>query len=190
MKKLILWFANCIWWPFWSNIRWNSECKLEAQVEEAHLVKNLTEIKTLVKTLYTNFNWTADGADQLGDSICPPAYNYKRWQESVLKDDCDGFHSLVYHCLSASNIECYLLSVTHLKGGHCVLLFKYNGKWYVNDYTRVHKGFATAAEAIADYNTTYIKSYEQGKQKYLYNAIVSFDYKAHKFRTVKLKNLK
>lgn len=190
MRKLILWFANCVWWPFWSNLRWKKERELNVPVEEVHLVQYLTEIKTLVKVLYNNFSWTADGADQLGDSICPPAYNYKRWQEGVLKDDCDGFHSLVYHCLTASNIECYLLSVTHLRGGHCVLLFKHKNKWYVNDYSRIHSGFATAAEAIADYNAAYINTYERGKKKYLYNALVSFDYVAHKFKTVKLKNLK
>lgn len=190
MKKLALWFANCIWWPIWSNIRWSKERKIVCEAKEEHKATNLTQIKALVKTLYANFKWTKDGADQLWDSVCPPAYNYKRWTEGVLKDDCDGFHSLVYHCLASSGVECYLLCATHMKGGHCILLLKNKDKWYVNDYNKVHSGFATPQEAIEDYNKIYSDTYEKGKRKVEFNSLTAFNYKKHKFINIKIKNLK
>ena len=55
MKKFLLKlfspFANEIWWPNWSNFRWRKALK-DHTVYEEHLVKNLTEIKALVKSLY------------------------------------------------------------------------------------------------------------------------------------------
>lgn len=60
--------------------------------------------------------------------MCPPPYNYERYLKGVLKDDCDGFHALVYHCLFNCDINCCLLAVESPKGSHCVLLFKYGDK--------------------------------------------------------------
>jgi hypothetical protein len=78
--------------------------------------------------LYAKFDYTKDGIDQLGDSITPPPQNYAHYLQDTVKDDCDGFHSLMYHCVKKSGIECYLLSVVSNDGGHCVLVFNVNGK--------------------------------------------------------------
>lgn len=55
MLRLICPFANEVWWPFWSNIRWKkfSDCDIDLN-EEDH-VHSLKEIKALVKRLYSKF---------------------------------------------------------------------------------------------------------------------------------------
>ena len=128
LLKIFSPFANEVWWPMWSNVRWKKEAHCEVDVNEEDHVKTLADIKKLVKRLYSKFTWTADDASQLWDCICPPPYNYRRYLEGELKDDCDGFHSLVKHCLDHSGIRCYLLSAVAVGAGHCVLLFQLNDK--------------------------------------------------------------
>lgn len=188
MKKF-LWklfspFANEVWWPNWSNFRWRKALKDHALYEE-HLVKNLTEIKALVKTLYKGFKWTADDIKDLGDSITPPAQCYKDFCNGVLEDDCDGFHSLVYHCLSKSGVRCYLMSVISDDSSHCVLVFNYKDKWYVNDYSTVHNGFNTLKEAVEDYNLEFIKRYCKEGSEVVYNGFIEYNYVTGKFKSVK-----
>ena len=129
MKKFKTWLlktfsplANEFWWPIWSNIRWRKAIK-DCEILEEDKVNTVTEIRRLAKKLYAKFEYTKDGVDQLGDAITPPAQNYSYYLTGSVKDDCDGFHSLVYHCVSKSNIRCYLLSVVSNEGGHCVFLF-------------------------------------------------------------------
>lgn len=188
MKKF-LWklfspFANEVWWPNWSNFRWRKALK-DHSVADEHLVKNLTEIKELVKVLYRGFKWTADDIKDLGDSITPPAQCYRDFCNGLLEDDCDGFHSLVYHCLVKSGVRCYLMSVVSDDGGHCVLVFNYKDKWYVNDYSKVHNGFATLKEAVEDYNTIYINSYCKKGSEVVYNGFIEYNHTTGKFKSVK-----
>ena len=177
------------WWPMWSNFRFRNCIRKDTCLKEEDTVHNLTEIKALVKKLYEDFDYERDSFDQLGDAITPPPQNYKYYLDKTLKDDCDGFHSLVYHCLYNSGIECYLLGVCAIGCGHCVLLFKYKDKWYVNDYTKVYPGFETAQEAINNYNDNYIKLY--GAQSTVYiNHTIKYTYDNGKFKTVRIKDLK
>ena len=148
------------------------------------MVKNLTETKALVKVLYKGFKWTADDIKDLGDSITPPAQCYKDFSDGLLEDDCDGFHSLVYHCLAKSGMRCYLLSAIRVAGSHCVLVFENKGKWYVNDYSKVYDGYESLKEAVEAYNKVYGKTSEV-----LYNGFIEFNYQTGKFRSVK-KDLK
>lgn len=182
--------GNYIWWPIWSNVRWSKYATKDTFVREEDKVKTLTDIKNLVVRLYEKFEWTKDGVDELFDSICPPPYNYKRYCDGLLKDDCDGFHSLVYHCLKNSGIECYLLSTCAIGSGHCVLIFKYRNKWYVNDYRTVYAGYETAQEAVAAYNIEYVKKYSGAKSDVLFNSTVSYNYNTAKFSAGKVANLK
>ena len=186
--KLFAPFANEVWWPIWSNFRWRKVLK-DYPVAEEHMVKNLTETRALVKVLYNGFKWTADDIKDLGDSITPPAQCYKDFSDGLLEDDCDGFHSLVYHCLAKSGMRCYLLSVVSDNGGHCVLVFENKGKWYVNDYYKVYDGYATLKEAVDAYNIEYIKRYCKEGSEVVYNGFIEFNYQTGKFRSVK-KDLK
>ena len=72
--------------------------------------------------------------------------------------------------------------------GHCILLFKLNDSWYINDYTRIYKGFSTPAEAIMDYNAVYPVRYQT--QEVVFNGLVKYDYEKGKFYTVNLSELK
>lgn len=191
MKKIktFLWkifspFANEVWWPMWSNLRWRNALK-DHSVADEYLVKNLADIKVLVRLLYKKFKWVADDSTELGDSITPPAQCYRDFCNGLLEDDCDGFHSLVYHCLAKSGVRCYLMSVVSDDGGHCVLVFNYKDNWYVNDYSKVHNGFATLKEAVEDYNKTYTNSYCEEGSKVVYNGFIEYNYTTGKFKSVK-----
>lgn len=56
----------------------------------------------------------------------PPPQVYRDYMGGLVKDDCDGFHSLVLHCLRVNGVRCYLLAVEARGAGHCVLLMQYN----------------------------------------------------------------
>ena len=175
------------WWVFWSNIRFKKAIRHNVPIHLEDTVSDLAGARTLVKKLYKKFTWTADGIDQLGDAITPPPQNYQHYLEGELKDDCDGFHSLVYHCLYNSGFTCYLLSVIALGGSHCVLLFKSkNNKWYVNDYTRIYDGCDTPIDAINDYNKIFVTRYTV-KSNVVANDVIIYDYNKKK---LKLKNIK
>lgn len=177
-------FANEIWWPNWSNIRWCKAAK-SCELQEEDKVKNVTEIRALVDKLYDKFTWTADDITELGDSITPPAQTYIEYLNGELKDDCDGFHSLVFHCLKNSGFECYLMTCIVENGGHCVLVFKHKDKWYVNDYDKVYTGHTTLQEAVEDYNSIYLKKYHANLSEVLYNGFIIYDYEKTKFYSVK-----
>lgn len=174
--------ANRLWWPTWSNIRWYGKRSASATFQTEDKATTLAQIKTLVKKLYSKFDWTADSWTELWDSVCSPGYNYQRYRNGILKDDCDGFHALVYHCLQQSGItKCYLLSVIKGTGGHCVLIFKLGTAWYVNDYDTVYGSYASYSAAISAYKTIYINNYEGGSGKVSYNSLMRWDYSKKKW---------
>jgi hypothetical protein len=188
--KLFSPFANEVWWPNWSNRRWKNAIKYVELKEEDKLEKlTKANITILVKKLYKNFHWTADGITELWDSITPPAQNYQHYLDGELRDDCDGFHSLVYHCLHNNGIECYLLSAIAVGAGHCVLVFKLNDKWYVVDYSTVLNGYDTLQEAIDNYNIHYVDVYN-AESEVVYNGLIQYDYQTGKFSSVKNQLLK
>lgn len=173
------------WWCWWSNYRFRGTRRLDKYVQDCDKVSDLNSIKQLVKRLFAKFEWTADGIDQLGDAVTPPPENYNKYLNAPLRDDCDGFHSLVYHCLKNSGIECYLMTVNPLRGGgHCVLIFNLWGKWYVNDYNQVYMGHVNPQDSVNDYNKMYTLYYKTGEV--VYNGFVSYDYTEGKFRRVDL----
>ena len=168
------------WWILWSNHRWKDVERhnmiIDDKVDEWILkpLNSISDIKAMTCQAYKRFEWTRDGVDQLFDSMCPPPYNYVRYKTGVLKDDCDGYHALMYQILHANNIECYLMSVVDWQWGHCILLFKFENNWYTMDYTTIRKPFATAEEAIKDYDDDYA---QRCRRKYLdTNGFVEYDY--------------
>ena len=174
------------WWCFWSNVRFKKAIRTDKTLlREEDKVSTIKDIRKLAVTLYQKFEWTADGIDELWDAVTPPPQNYSNYiAAEELKDDCDGFHSVMHYCLSMSGIECYLLSVNAWGLGHCVLLFKYRNKWYVNDYMGVYGPHDTAAQAIQEYNKTFVEDY-QPKSEVWYNALVAYDYDLGKFKVEK-----
>lgn len=178
--KIVSPVATKVWWPVWSNLRWSSERTKDVALKSADRVNSLASIKTEANKVYSKFKWVADPANELWDSICPPAYNYQRYLNGTLKDDCDGFHCTMFHILYKSGYtNTYLLAVIGEKGSHCVLLFKFGSQWYVNDYTSVYGGYATAQKAIDAYNSTYSKVYSAGKV--LSNATLVYNYSSKRY---------
>lgn len=180
----------CIsWWCFWSNIRFKKAIRKNiALLDEDKQIKSIIDITKIVDNVYKKFKWTSDGIDQLFDAITPPPQNYQHYVDGLLKDDCDGFHSSVYHILHNNNLLCCLLTTNAINGGHCVLLFKFENKWYINDYKRIYGGNIDIEKTIKDYNEIYQKLYKS--KKVLYNGLVRYDYEKGKFYKETLKNLK
>lgn len=187
MNSLVkfLWNIGTSLWCVWSNYRFKDTRRFDTDLQECDKVSDINDIKELVSRLYCSFIWTQDGIDQLGDAITPPPENYNKYLNAPLKDDCDGFHSLVYHCLKNSGIECYLMTANPLKGGgHCILIFKYDDKWYVNDYNKVYMGHKSIVDSVNDYNKEYPIRYKTSEV--IYNGFVSYDYVEGKFKRVDL----
>ena len=65
------------------------------------------------------------------------------------------------------------------------LVFNYKDKWYVNDYNKVHNGFATLKEAVEDYNKIYINSYCKDGSEVVYNGFIEYNHTTGKFKSVK-----
>lgn len=178
-----------LWWSFWSNIRFHKAIRKNIPITDEEKVSTVKDIQSLVSKLYKKFHYTPDGPDQLWDAITPPPQNYQHYLNGELKDDCDGFHSLVYHCLYNNDIECYLLTVNPFKltGGHCILIFKLNNKWHINDYIKVYSGFDTPEEAIVEYNKTYPTRY--GTKEVAYNGLIRYDFKKGKFHKTTIRKI-
>ena len=171
-------------WCVWSNYRFRNVERFNTQLQDEDKVSNYKDIKELIVRLYSCFIWTQDDITQLGDAITPPPQNYKTYLEQPLKDDCDGFHSLVYHCLYNSGIKCYLLTANPIGEGHCVLTFTLNDLWYVIDYNKIYGGFHELQSAIDDYNQIYTKVYKSKEP--VYNGLVKYSYEDGKFSRVNL----
>lgn len=148
----------------------------------------MEDIDALALRIYRHFDYTEDGPDQLWDAITPPPQNYFTYISgtSSVQDDCDGFHSTVYHCLRNSDIPCYLLSAVSPSGGHCLLVFYLNDLWHVLDYTRIYPGHLTLKDAVLAYNKIYTEKYGH-KYDVWYNALISYNYDKKKFVGIPLK---
>lgn len=181
-------FTNQVWWPMWSNYRWRNSTRHNIGIEHEDEVKDLNDLQKLLEKFLKKFKWTKDGVDQLYDSITPPPRNYERYREGLLDDDCDGFHSLVYHCLYNSNIECYLMSVCAVKSGHCVLVLRFNEKWHVVDYGTIYGGYKDLNEAIENYNETYQAIYHTQTEVF-FDGLLSYNYMIGKLQSESIKKI-
>lgn len=175
------------WWCWWSNCRFKKTIRENKGVNEEDLVSTYKQVQSLVAKLYKKFEWTADGPDQLWDAMTPPPQNYQHYLDGLLKDDCDGFHALVYHCLYNSGIKCSLFTANAINGGHCILAFTLSGKWYVVDYNKVYKGYDTLEEAVEEYNKIYPTIYNS--KKIIYNGFVQYNYETGKWFKTSSKKL-
>lgn len=164
---------------WWSNHRWRNVVRHDTSCSEK--IQSIEDISLMSNYVFHKFKWVADGADQLFDSTPPPPYAYLIYNSlGNYSDDCDGYHSLMYHMLSCNDIECYLLYVIALCAGHCVLLFKLNETWHILDYNRIECSGKTTKEVIEEYNKIYVKKYNI-KREVFYNSLIKYDYKAGEF---------
>ena len=178
-----------IFWVLWSNFRFRKTERYSKNIRGEDRLISLVKIRSLAKKFYKSFEYTEDGADQLYDAMIPPSHAYKEYCKGLLKDDCDGFHSLAYHCLQASDIEDSYLLTTHARGsGHCTTVFKYDGLWYGWDYTRIYGGTDSLEALIVEHNKYYEETYSHDKPVY-HNAFFSYDYDKGKFKFLNFKKI-
>ncbi len=134
-------------WCWWSNLRWckaTKEYPLQdkdiATQEEADKIDKFYEfLSNAANRVNEGFNYTYDGIDELGDSVRPPAQCYKDLVEGSLKDDCDGFHSALYHIMSQDTFHTpvYMASIgaRNASKGHAILVgIDPLGAWFAQDY--------------------------------------------------------
>ena len=195
MNKLLMWWLSLIsklhdrvWLPLWSNIRWQGSPEKDQELSAQDHVTDLASLYTVMRNLYAHFTWTADGGDQLLDAIIPPPQGYQQYLNGLLQDDCDGFHSTLYHMVAKSGWTCALLTVQAIGGGHCVLLCNIENKWRVCDYTCVYPEFATANEAVSHYNSVFPVMYFT-KSEVFCNSFLQYDYHTGKLHSISLEDL-
>lgn len=146
--------------PLWSKIRWSKSKRINIVPTEK--VSSLNDIQEISNLVFAKFKYKYDDLSQLFDSIKPPSQAYEEYKNGLLEDDCDGFHSVVYHILVNNNISCYLLTLmTHpLIKSHTVLLFNYQNSWYILDYNYpIHGKFNNRVEAIDYFSKIMINNY-------------------------------
>ena len=192
-KKFLGFFTSLackVWRVHWSNLRRCKAIRKNIKIPEEDKITSIEKAGQIARQVYKRFDYTADDFDDLWDSIVPPPQNYQNYLDGMIKDDCDGFHSTMYHFMYNSNLENYLLSVIALGSSHCVLLFKFGDMWYINDYTTIHEGYRTPSEAISAYDEKYPKIYTKAKSEVFYNSLVKYDYEKGKFKNQSIKKLK
>lgn len=182
MIKFLCYLAHKFWWIPWSNFRYRKVERYNIACNPEDRAYSELTIKNLADKMYGKFEYTKDGADKLWDAVCPPPYAYSTISKGEkLRDDCDGFHSLMYHCLNNGAIKPYLMTVNAKGSGHCVLLFHFDFKWYVLDYNTLYIGRYNLNKAIEKYNEDFVEKYK-AKSKVYSNLFLRYDYTKGKFR--------
>ena len=184
----VAYVATRFWWIHWSNFRWRKALRQACETLSEDKAITTNEVKDLAAKLMTRFVWTRDSWDQLFDSILPPPQAYKTYLHGKLTDDCDGFHSLLYHCLKQSGRECYLMTVNALGAGHCIILLHNSGAWHIIDYKHVYDGCDTAQEAAQKYLDIFQELYNS-RSKAFFHSYAAFDYVRGKFVFLKRKEV-
>lgn len=187
--KPIVALCTAIWWPLWSKWRWRKSFTFNVGIEETDKInKTSLDVQALIRKLIKKFHYTSDDYTELWDSLTPPSQLYVDYLAGKVEDDCDGFHSLVYHILSNSGIECYLLTANARKADHCILLCYVEGLWWVVDYSKLYNGFSTAKEAIENYNENFVTKY--GAKSAVYNnSLLYYNYNKGRFYGIKLRKI-
>ena len=144
MKRLIKLFAE--FWlvarVYWSNYR-NTNNLVKCPVEQDLDLSTVSKLAKYINKAYSKFTYTYDGPDELFDSMRFPAQcYYEQFVKGSLRDDCDGFHSALYHVMSQTSLlelglKPYLLSITdrYGRGAHCFFIARnIDGKIFIQDY--------------------------------------------------------
>lgn len=168
---------------WWSNIYWRKKARREVWLDDsdkrAEDEKPNEYIQRIADKVMKTFDYAADDAEQLWDSVPPPTEMYARWRDcadgfcKTWGDDCDGFASLLYHFAAMSGIECRLMSVNSAVNGygHAVLAIRHKGLMYVQDYTKQLAGLKETSEHYtAQTGGEFVVTYKE------------YDYIKHKWR--------
>lgn len=175
--------------PFWSKIRWKSKLSVKSNMCYEQL-DTIDDVKSMCKDVYNTFEWTQDGLDELFDSYRPVEYLYTEYiknkgTNNKFKDDCDGFHSVIYHILVHNGYDAGLITIitNPLLKSHTMAIFKDRYCYYLVDYNELMKfsDSCSIQDIVDSYNRA--NSY---KPEYYWN-IQQYDYDTCTFYTIKEK---
>lgn len=115
-------------------------------------------MRALAKSLLESYEYTSDGPSQLFDAMRSPACCYREYKQGKLKDDCDGFHSALYHILDHNAWSCCLITYVAepLRLSHTVLAVSFKRGWMILDYdwrTICSQNLARLVEEVAKSNS-------------------------------------
>lgn len=149
---------------FWSLIRWNGKRKIDS---EEVIEVNDNNLKTTLADIYSHYTWTMDDISQLGDSLRPAPYLYNWYltakastTNEKVKDDCDGYHTIVYHILKNNGYNVALITVATkpITKSHTMTVIKDTNddgtvSYRVIDYKNI-KSYASLEEFVVNYTYT------------------------------------
>ena len=185
-----VWLDHIKLW--WSKVRWFNKRKIESK-ECTEKVNSLTDIRLMCIDVDKRFEWTMDNIDQLFDSYRPTEYLYEMYHDSTIekpfKDDCDGFHTVIYHILKQNGYKCALLTIATnpMKYSHTMTLFvDTDGRYCLVNYNAVHKyaDGTTIQQIIDEYN------YANGFKKEYFWTLHEYNYETKSFYKIDEKNFK
>lgn len=163
--------------PFWSKIRWCKKRQVVSREVSEQVTSDISSVRSLCSKVCSRFEWTMDDISQLFDSLRPCEYLYQLYcnanYDDPLKDDCDGYHSLIYHILHENGFDCCILTIVTnpIRDSHTMTLYKVNGCYYLINYTSVRKYETNnIQEIVDDYNNRnqYGKEHYWNTQRYDY----------------------
>lgn len=164
--------------PTWSKIRWVRH--LNEKSEKVPTVTDTT-FSLVVRDVYKNYDWEMDGFSELFDSLRPIPYIYNLYYEKkkkgeLFKDDCDGFHSLIYYILEQNGYDCFLVTfVTKpLSKAHTMCVVKKAGAYRLINYSAISEARYRDIQEIADMYNLPVRYWNAQK----------WDYSKNKFYTV------
>lgn len=161
MLNAIIVFFESLWCKhlkhFWSKIRW---CRKRKEKSREVVTVDDAGLYPLLKDIYAHFEWTMDDWTELFDSFTPAPYLYNLYDEAkknenVVLDDCDGYHTIIYHILKNNGYNVALITcVTKpITKSHTMCLIKDdNGTYRVINYTRVYR-YPSIEKFIENYST-------------------------------------
>ena len=120
-----------------------------------YIPKNVSDVGRVTQELWNRFEYTYDSWDRLYDSIDTPASCWMRaFENTPLRDDCDGFHSAMYWTVSRMGgvRNCLLLTVAtrEIKQSHSVLIFSLGPSFYLVNYRYVSHALGGVEGTIED----------------------------------------
>lgn len=193
LDKIIAFVAR-IWLrylkPSWSHFRWRDRLAGDTLPVPKNIITR-ADIQSFLNECYPVFDWTMDDITQLTDSFKPLPYIYNEYYDAKkaggstkFKDDCDGFHSVVYHVLNANSIECALITLVTkpFTKSHTMCAYKATegGRtvYYVIDYNWIRGVYTSLEDFVNAYKLPVcywqLDKYDYGNRKFYYVAKENF----------------
>lgn len=190
----IVGFVAMVWLryikPSWSHFRWRDRLAGDTLPVPKNIITR-ADIQSFLNECYPVFEWTMDGITELTDSYRPLPYLYNEYYDAKkagsgnkFKDDCDGYHSVVWHVLNYNSIECALITLVTkpFTKSHTMCAYKATegGRtvYYVIDYNRIRGVYTSLEDFVNAYKLPVcywqLDKYDYGNRKFYYVAKENF----------------